>query len=80
MDIPASVVRLACTRHGAKAVLEATRKRMVGDHRALPGVGLVDVETFGEADRIGYVCYVSLTTAEREVVRAEAAAALARLP
>lgn len=80
MDITASEVRFACTRHGAKAVLEAAYKRMAGDHRALPDVGLADPETFGEADRIGYVCYRSMTAAERDAVMAEAAAALAKLP
>jgi hypothetical protein len=53
---------------------------MSGDHRALPDMGLADAETFGEADRIGYVCYRSMNAAERDAVMAEAAAALARLP
>jgi len=80
MDIPASDVRIACTRHGARAVLKAAYKRMAGDHLALPAGGLADAETFGEADRIGYVCYGSMTPEDRDAVKAEAAAALARLP
>ena len=78
MDIPEGDVRFACTQHGAKAVLEAAYKRMAGDHRALPAVGLPDTRTFRDADRIGQVCCSAMTAAERRAALAEIAVTLAR--
>ncbi len=78
MNIAGGGIRFACTKFGAKAVLEAAYKRMAGDHRALLAVGLPDVKTFAAADCIGQFCYRSMTTTEREAALADIAVALGR--
>jgi hypothetical protein len=80
MDIPEGDIRFACTKYGAKAVREAAYGRMAGDRRALLAVGLADVETVAEADRIGQISYRAMSPAERDGVIAETAAMLGLLP
>jgi|APFre7841882630_1041343.scaffolds.fasta_scaffold67752_1 hypothetical protein len=80
MHTPEGDIRFACTRFGARTVYDAANRRLAGDHRPLPFVGLTDAETFEEADRIVQISYRSMTVVERDAVIAEAAAALDMLP
>ena len=80
MFIPEGDIRFACTTFGAKLVFGAACRRMAGDHRALPALGLPDAETSDEADRIGQVCFGIMTPAERDDVITAAAIVLGRLP
>jgi hypothetical protein len=80
MYTPEGDIRFACAKCGATAVREAAYKRMAGDHRALLAVGLADVETIDEADRIGQISYRAMSPAERDSVIAEAAIESGMLP
>jgi hypothetical protein len=73
MFIPEGDIVGACTKYGARAVLEAVFKRMAGDHGALASVGLLVAATVDDADRIGQVAYRSMSASERDAVIAELA-------
>ncbi len=80
MDTPEGDIRFACMKYGAKTVREAACRRMAGDHRALLAVGLADVRTIEEADRIGQISYRAMSAAERNDVISETAIESGMLP
>lgn len=69
---------LACQEHGAKKVYDAAYQRINGDRAALPAVGLDDVQTIWEADRIGREAFKLLGPIDRAADLADITISLAK--
>lgn len=69
----------ACDTYGAKTVYDAAYRRIAGDRNALLKVGLPDVETIAEADRIGSVAYRTMSASSQAADLADVTINLARI-
>lgn len=67
-----NIIAAAVRAHGAKAVYDAAYRRMAGDRAALPAVGIADVRTLADADRIGRIAFAMLSPADRSADAADA--------
>lgn len=79
MKITEKEIGTACDHYGAAAVYAAAYRWMAGDHGALPKVGLINIATLGEADRVGVIAYRLLDPSERAADLADVTINLAKL-
>ena len=70
----------ACAAHGAKTVSDAAYRRMKGDRKALPKVGLENGETLAWANRVTEVAFALMEPEDRAGDLADAVIGLASTP